>query len=74
MDHISHVSKMEDLLLPFFTKRQINVVYSQTLQFHTQNPPNVNKSSFELEEAEQVHLVSKFQLIYCQNAFMLLEC
>ena len=27
MDHISHVSKMEDLLLPFFTNRQINVVY-----------------------------------------------
>lgn len=74
MDHISHVSKMEDLLLPFLTNRQINVVYSQTLQFHTQNPPNMSKSSFELEEAEQVHLVSNFQLIYSQNAFMLLEC
>lgn len=74
MEHISYVSKMEDLLLPFFTNRQINVVYSQTLQFHTQNPLNVNKSSFELEEAEQVDLVSNFQLIYCQNAFMLLEC
>ena len=37
MDHISHVSKMEDLLLIFFTNRQIDVVQPKIAISHAKS-------------------------------------
>ena len=64
MDHISHVSKMEDLLLPFFTNRQINVVYTGLLIFRAdqRNSPKNAKYREIRQKYFQIH-VGKTYLI-----------
>ena len=54
MDHISHVSKMEDLLLPFFTNRQINVVYyTGLLIFRAVADPRNSQKNAKYREIRQ---------------------
>ena len=54
MEHISHVSKMEDLLLPFFTNRQINVVYyTGLLIFRAVADPRNSQKNAKYREIRQ---------------------